>query len=197
MQLGACLIQAADLFKAKDAVFGIARPLVFDPLPYANADSVGIFWMGGAWTEEEFVYMRDKWAGFRSVAAYRASDVTLREGDAPTRLLAGISTSAELFDVLGARPHIGRGFQPGDDEQTAEGVVTPNAACPDPRNIVYQSVDDSAGSLPEPPGPRKGTGTELPRQEGSGRPAVRSRSRPVGCPGVRAPHARGRRRGAR
>ena len=105
------------------AVFGIARPLVFDPLPYANADSVGIFWMARSWTEEEFTYMRDKWAGFRNVAAYRPSDVTLREGDAPTRLLTGISTSAELFDVLGARPHIGRGFQPGDDTQTAEGVV--------------------------------------------------------------------------
>ena len=105
------------------AVFGIARPLVFDPLPYANADSVGLFWMPNSWTEEEFVYMRDKWAGFRKVAAYRPSDVTLREGDAPTRLLPGISSSSELFDVLGTRPHIGRGFEPGDDAQTAEGVV--------------------------------------------------------------------------
>ena len=105
------------------AVFGIARPLIFDPLPYANADSVGIFWMPYSWTEEEFVYMRGNFAGFRSVAAYRPSDVTLREGDAPTRLLPGISSSAELFDVLGARPHIGRGFQPGDDAQNAEPVV--------------------------------------------------------------------------
>ena len=105
------------------AVFGIARPLVFDPLPYANADSVGTFWMPYSWTEEEFVYMRDKWAGFRAVATYRPSDVTLRDGDAPTRLLPGISASAELFEVLGARPHIGRGFQPGDDAQNAEGVV--------------------------------------------------------------------------
>ena len=105
------------------AVFGIARPLIFDPLPYANADSVGIFWMSNSWTEEEFLFMRGNFAGFRSVAAYRPSDVTLRDGDAPTRLLPGISSSAELFDVLGARPHIGRGFQARDDAQTAEPVV--------------------------------------------------------------------------
>jgi len=30
------------------AVFGIARPLIFDPLPYANADEVGTFWMTGS-----------------------------------------------------------------------------------------------------------------------------------------------------
>ena len=105
------------------AVFGIARPLIFDPLPYANADSVGIFWMSNSWTEEEFTFMRGNFAGFRNVAAYRPSDVTLRDGDAPTRLLPGISSSSELFDVLGARPHIGRGFQAGDDAQTAEPVV--------------------------------------------------------------------------
>ena len=105
------------------AVFGIARPLIFDPLPYANADSVGIFWMPNSWTEEEFLHMRGNFAGFRSVAAYRPSDVTLRDGDAPTRLLPGISSSAELFDVLGARPYMGRGFQRGDDAQNVEPVV--------------------------------------------------------------------------
>ena len=38
------------------AVFGVARPLVFDPLPYANANEVGAFWMPGWWTEEELLF---------------------------------------------------------------------------------------------------------------------------------------------
>jgi hypothetical protein len=105
------------------AVYGVARPVLFDALPYAHAREVGTFWMGGSWTEEEFVHLRGRIPGFRQVAAYRPGDVTLREGDAPARLVPGITTSAELFEVLGARPLIGRGFRPGDDTQGAEPVV--------------------------------------------------------------------------
>jgi len=105
------------------AVFGIARPLIFDPLPYANADEVGTFWMGGSWTEQEFVTLRGKIPGFRLVASYRSGDVTMRTADGPTRLVPGIGTSAEVFDVLGARPLIGRGFRAGDDAQGAEPVA--------------------------------------------------------------------------
>lgn len=105
------------------AIFGIARPLIFDPLPYANADQVASFWMPGWWNEQEYTYLRDKFAGFRMVAAHRDIHMTLREGEAPARLLSGLTTSHELFQVLGARPMLGRGFQPGDDVQGAEPVV--------------------------------------------------------------------------
>jgi hypothetical protein len=36
----------------------------------------------------------------------------MRQGDAPARLVPGIAASAELFDVLGARPFLGRGSAP-------------------------------------------------------------------------------------
>src|ERR1051325_8359815 len=78
------------------AVFGIARPVIFDPLPYANADEVAAFWMPGWWNEQEFLFLRGKFSGFRTVAAHRPTDVTLRDGDSPTRLISGIETSAEL-----------------------------------------------------------------------------------------------------
>jgi predicted permease len=105
------------------AIFGVARPLVVDPLPYARAGEVGTFWMPGWWTEEEFVFLRDKFSGFRAVAAHRPGDVTLRQGDGPARLVPGLLASAELFDVLGARPLIGRAFRAGDDRQGAEPVA--------------------------------------------------------------------------
>ena len=105
------------------AVFGVARPLVFDPLPYANEKDVVSFWFSGSWNEEEFTFLRGKFPGFRNVATYRSSDVTLRDGDSPARLLTGIASSHELFDVLGARPLMGRGFQPGDDAQGAEPIA--------------------------------------------------------------------------
>jgi predicted permease len=105
------------------AVFGIARPLIFDPLPYANADSVAIFWFSGSWNEREFTELRGKFPGFRNVAAYRPGDVTMRDGDAPSRRIPGIGTSTELFDVLGVRPFLGPGFSKGEDAQTAEPVA--------------------------------------------------------------------------
>jgi predicted permease len=105
------------------AVYGVAKPVLFEPLPYANASEVGTFWMSGSWNEEEYLFLRGKFPGFRAVAAYRSGDVTMRDGDAPTKLLPGIATSSEIFDVLGARPLLGRGFQAGDDVQGAEAVA--------------------------------------------------------------------------
>lgn len=105
------------------AVYGIARGLLFDPLPYAHERELGVFWEKTDWTEEEFLHLRGQFPGFRQVALYRAGDVILKEGDAPARLMPGISASAELFDVLGARPLLGRAFRVGDDAEGAEPVA--------------------------------------------------------------------------
>jgi putative ABC transport system permease protein len=105
------------------AVYGIARGLLFEPLPYANSHEVAIFWFSGSWNEREFTNLRGEFPGFRSVAFYREGDVTMRDGDAPTRLVPAVLSSVELFDVLGARPIIGRGFRTGEDAQGAEPVA--------------------------------------------------------------------------
>ena len=97
------------------AIFGIARPVLLDALPYANADRAGMFWMDGSWNEEEFTYLRDKFDGFAQVAGWRPGDVTLKQGDAPLRLIPGIATTGELFDVLGAHAFVGRTLRVGDD----------------------------------------------------------------------------------
>ena len=87
------------------AVYGIARPILLDRLPYSAEEGLATFWMPFDWNEQEFLYLRDgRFTGFSSVAAYRPDDVTLDRGDGPARLLPGIATSAELFSVLGASP---------------------------------------------------------------------------------------------
>jgi putative ABC transport system permease protein len=105
------------------AVFGIARGLLFEPLPYANARDVAVFWMSGSWYEAEFAALRGHFPGFQKVALYREGGVTLRDGDAPARLVPAIRASTELFDVLGARPLLGRAFLGGEDAQGAEPVA--------------------------------------------------------------------------
>jgi predicted permease len=82
-----------------------------------------MFWMDGSWTEQEFAFMRDKFDGFSAVAAWRPGDVTLKQGDAPLRLIPGIVATGELFDVLGAPALVGRTLRVGDDQIGAAPVA--------------------------------------------------------------------------
>ena len=99
------------------AVSGIARQMLLEPLPIRAEEEVVSFWFEDSWSEAELAYLRPAMDGFRSVAAFRRADVTLQLGDAPARLLEGVSGTAELFEVLGRAPAIGPGFQPGDDRR--------------------------------------------------------------------------------
>jgi putative ABC transport system permease protein len=105
------------------ATYGVARSVLFDPLPYAHADQLGIFWKKTDWREGEFLHIRGHVPGFRQVALYRQRDVVRSETGAAARLLPGVVASSELFDVLGAAPVLGRGFRPGDDLPGAEPVA--------------------------------------------------------------------------
>ena len=102
------------------AIFGIARAVLLTPLPYRQSEELVEFWNTFDWSEAELVYMRPDWSGFAKVAGYRTEDVFLRIEGAPARLVPGIATSAELFDVLGTRPMLGPGFEPGSDAEAAE-----------------------------------------------------------------------------
>ena len=105
------------------AISGVARTLLLDPLPVAAEDRVGVFWFNGSWREQEFLGLRPEFAGFERVGAYRPDDQTLEVPGQPLRLLRGTAVSAELFDVLGAPPLVGRTFRPGEDLQGAQPVV--------------------------------------------------------------------------
>ena len=105
------------------AVYSIIRRPLWEPLPYERAEQVVQFWNPYDWSEAEFSMLRADLPGFRRAAAYRPEDIIVERGDAPARLVPGIASSAELFDVLGSSPMLGRGFQPGDDLAGAEPVA--------------------------------------------------------------------------
>ena len=105
------------------AVYGIARKLLVEPLPYRAEEEVAAFWSPGDWSEAELLHLEPVLGGFRGVAAYRSADATLRVDDGPARLVPGISATAELFRVLGAAPALGTGFRRGDDRLGADRVA--------------------------------------------------------------------------
>jgi putative ABC transport system permease protein len=102
------------------AVFGIARAVLLEPLPYADTDELVMFWNPFDWSEAEVAHLRPSWPEFAGVAAYTPEGVFMGREGAPPRLLPGVRATAELFDVLGTRPYLGRTFAPGDDAVGAE-----------------------------------------------------------------------------
>jgi putative ABC transport system permease protein len=105
------------------AAFGVTRGVLFDPLPYGHTSEVGLFWKKTDWTEEEFLFIRGRVPGFQQVALYRQRDAILRDGNRPARLVPSVTSSAELFEVLGVSPVLGRGLRAADDVRGAEPVV--------------------------------------------------------------------------
>jgi putative ABC transport system permease protein len=105
------------------AIFSIVRALLLAPLPIAHEEQVGVLWYSGSWTPQEFLMFRPNFPGFQKMGAYMSGDQTLELSGAPLSLVHGINTSAELFDVLGARPLLGRGFEAGDDRPNAAPVA--------------------------------------------------------------------------
>ena len=102
------------------AIFGIARAILVNPLPYRAVDELVMFWNMYDWSEAEMTYLGNEWRGFSSVAAFTSDGVILRNNDAPAQRVAGVASSAALFDVLGTQPFIGTTFQPGADGVGAE-----------------------------------------------------------------------------
>ena len=101
---------------------GVVRSVLLRPLPVRDEAGLRVFWSAFNWRGAEFDYLAERISVFSNLAAYTANGTTLRTGTASTVLLSGLS-SAELFDVIGAKPLMGRTFAPGEDRPGAEAVA--------------------------------------------------------------------------
>ena len=104
------------------ALSSVAVGLLLRPLPVADEARLHVFWSDYNWRGVEFDFVKERQRAFAGLAAYSNEGYTLRVDDRSSTVLATVA-SAELFDVLGARPLLGRAFQPGDDRPGAAPIA--------------------------------------------------------------------------
>ena len=116
---------------ANTAVFSVIDTVLLRPLPFPRPhELVMLYSVNPDKTQPrfsvsyaDFLDWRLQTSTFAGMAAYTSSSMTLTDGDEPERL-AGLSVTKDFFDVLGARPRLGRLFHAGDaDAETGTGVV--------------------------------------------------------------------------
>ena len=107
---------------ATASLFSVVRGLLLRPLPITREAELQVFWSDWNWRGAELDFVRERMQTFSGLAAYTAEGLTYRS-DAGSRLVLTGLTSANFFDVLGARPLLGRTFVAEEDRPGAEPVV--------------------------------------------------------------------------
>ncbi len=115
---------------ANTAIFSVVNAVLLKPLPYTEADRVAVVWhrnsTGLTYNAEsppEYFDLKEQLRAFDAVAAVRGQSSTIvGDGGEPERLSAYVVTPG-FFDILGARPAMGRGFRADDGTAGAEKVI--------------------------------------------------------------------------
>jgi putative ABC transport system permease protein len=113
---------------ATTAIFSVADPVLFRPLPFPNADRlvvVGERDADGTMSNVGYATYADLNREARTLeraAAAGSWQVTLDGHGAPERV-DGQRVSASFFSMLGVRPALGRDFAPGEDTPATNQVV--------------------------------------------------------------------------
>jgi len=108
------------------ALFSVVNAMLLKPLPYADADQLVVIWEHNLPRNRtrnvvnvvNFMGWRDRTTSFDGMAALQQNRVTLTGSGEPMELSTLVVT-ANMFDVLGAAPIIGRTFLAGEDHSTA------------------------------------------------------------------------------
>jgi len=110
--------------------FSLINAYLLRPLPFEQPERLVHLWetvpRQGLFTSRvSYPDFRD-WAerseSFVGLAAFNYSSETLTGGDQPQRIQSGL-VSANVLDVLGVEPELGRGFRAGEDRPGRTGVV--------------------------------------------------------------------------
>ncbi|MGH7649167.1 MAG: ADOP family duplicated permease, partial [Gemmatimonadaceae bacterium] len=108
------------------SLFSVVSDLLLRPLPYSHAERVRVFWSDFDWRGDEYDFLRQRPGVFQHLAAYSTTGAPYRPnatGANAAQVLPFAVASASLFDVLGARPLLGRAYGADDDRPGAAPVI--------------------------------------------------------------------------
>ncbi|HVF91610.1 MAG TPA: ABC transporter permease, partial [Blastocatellia bacterium] len=129
---------------ANSAIFSVVNAVLLRPLQFKEPDRIVKLWetlpQGGTGTVSvpNLEDWREQSDAFTGLAAYEFKDFTMQGQDNPERI-SGASVSANFFDVLEARPLLGRGFLPGEDRAGGDRIAV----------LSYQLWQSSFGADPQ------------------------------------------------
>jgi predicted permease len=103
-------------------IFSGISGLLLRPLPYANAERLVDIQPAGSASKAALADAREQFASFDSIAGYSLWTFTLM-GESGAEQLPAVRATADLFNVLGAPPLLGRALIPADGVPGAEPVV--------------------------------------------------------------------------
>ena len=112
------------------AIFSVANALLLDPLPFPALDRIVTIWETapnqnwehGRVSIANYLDWREQSHLFEHLGVYKWWGANLTGGDYPERL-EGYLISANLLDVLGVKPMLGRGFRPEEEQAGKDKVV--------------------------------------------------------------------------
>ena len=115
---------------ANTAIFSVVNAVLLRPLPFKNPDQLVLIWESATHlgfpkntpSPANFLDWQRQATVFTGMAAMAPKNFNLTGISEPERL-DGRRISANLFDLLGVQPRLGRGFQPQDDKPGAHVVL--------------------------------------------------------------------------
>jgi putative ABC transport system permease protein len=116
---------------ANTAIFSVVNTLLLQPLPYRDADRLAIVWEHNTVRDRKsnvvgpanFIHWREMNSSFEDMAALTFTySVTVTGGGEPEELQAQ-SISAQLFQILGVAPALGRGFNADENQPNSRSIV--------------------------------------------------------------------------
>jgi putative ABC transport system permease protein len=113
---------------ANTAIFSVVNAVLIRPLPYEGSHELVQIWGTlpqldiAPMSPANFLEWREQNRGFERIAAYTGQNFNLSGVDEPERIRAA-RVSADLFELLRARPALGRAFMPEEDQHGSHRVV--------------------------------------------------------------------------
>ncbi|MBA3850741.1 MAG: permease, partial [Opitutus sp.] len=114
---------------ANTGMFGMIQTILFKPLPYPESERVVRLYRATAQNRQghlaaaDYLAFRQSATDLGEIAAYLPANASLSEPGSPADMAYAARVNANLFDLLGIPPQIGRAFRPEEESPGRDRVV--------------------------------------------------------------------------